>query len=168
MGPDEDDGGSGVRIPSAFSDATTASEDVDLSQMTEEEKAAYLAARDLRFIASFKRLSTQTTQCPDHRVPRPHSTQTTGWTKSERRLSREQYKDDDLFEIDEFGKVRLKMGKKIDLSKISDDMLRKLGIDPSLSKKAKAKLLKLDTRKMDILFERQLTSVMTGGIETGT
>ena len=35
------------------------------------------------------------------------------------------------------------MGKKIDLSKLSDDMLRKLGIDPRLSKKVKAKMLKV-------------------------
>ena len=36
------------RVPSAFSDATTASDAVDLSAMTEEERAAYLASRELR------------------------------------------------------------------------------------------------------------------------
>ena len=55
----------------------------------------------------------------------------------------DEYADDDLLEIDEAGKIRLKAGKKIDLSKLSDSMLRKLGIDPRLSKKAKAKLLKV-------------------------
>ena len=55
----------------------------------------------------------------------------------------DEYTHDDLLEIDEAGKVWLKTGKKIDLSKLSDSMLRKLGIDPRLSKKAKAKLLKV-------------------------
>ena len=36
------------RVPSTFSDATTASDAVDLSAMTEEERAAYLASRELR------------------------------------------------------------------------------------------------------------------------
>ncbi|RUS85819.1 hypothetical protein EGW08_006448, partial [Elysia chlorotica] len=50
--------------------------------------------------------------------------------------------EDDNIEIGEDGKLRLKKGKKIDLSKLSDDMLKKLGIDPNMSAKEKAKLLK--------------------------
>jgi hypothetical protein len=34
-------------------------------------------------------------------------------------------------------------GKKLDLRKIDDDTLRRLGIDPNLSDKEKAKLLKV-------------------------
>ena len=55
----------------------------------------------------------------------------------------EEYPDDAIIEVDESGKLRLKRGKKLDLSKISDDMLRKLGIDPNLTAKEKAKLLKV-------------------------
>jgi len=41
------------------------------------------------------------------------------------------------------GKIRLRDGKKkIDLSKLTDDDLRKLGIDPTLDKKEIARLLK--------------------------
>ncbi|KAK3580637.1 hypothetical protein CHS0354_013399 [Potamilus streckersoni] len=51
--------------------------------------------------------------------------------------------DDAPFEVGADGKIRLRDGKKkIDLSKLTDDDLRKLGIDPSLSKKEIARLLK--------------------------
>ena len=56
--------------------------------------------------------------------------------------------EDDNIEIGEDGKVRLKKGKKIDLSKLSDDMLKKLGIDPNLTAKEKAKLLKVTPREV--------------------
>ncbi|XP_060590100.1 uncharacterized protein LOC132745252 [Ruditapes philippinarum] len=46
-----------------------------------------------------------------------------------------------LFEIGPDGKIRLK-GKKIDLSKLTKDQLRALGIDPNLSAKEIAKQLK--------------------------
>ena len=52
--------------------------------------------------------------------------------------------DEEPFEVGADGKIRLRAGKKkIDLSKLTDDDLRKLGIDPSLSKKEIAKLLKV-------------------------
>ncbi|XP_076448070.1 uncharacterized protein LOC143284853 [Babylonia areolata] len=292
-GPEGEDGSASAadRIPSAFSEATTASEDVDLSQMTEEERAAYLAARDVRRkereerrrakygdrydeIMKKKKLkkeqerkakedrqqaereekdrreeekerqekerlesekeeakrrrmssSLKTSGSLLQKKDKPKSMVTyekaaprglggpiektdrrdigpshNDWTKNERRLSREDsslstynklpstfqrmkttdesgkgtrrrmpdrgelidrekqrqiaedakkglengdlYEDDDLFELDEGGKLRLRKGKKVDLSKISDDMLRRLGIDPNLSRKEKAKLLK--------------------------
>ncbi|GFO14407.1 hypothetical protein PoB_004091200 [Plakobranchus ocellatus] len=50
--------------------------------------------------------------------------------------------EDDNIEIGEDGKLRLKKGKKIDLSKLSNDMLKKLGIDPNMTAKEKAKMLK--------------------------
>lgn len=54
---------------------------------------------------------------------------------------------DEAFEKGPDGKIRLKPGrKKIDLSKLTDDDLRKLGIDPSLSKKEIARLLKVNFR----------------------
>lgn len=46
------------------------------------------------------------------------------------------------FEIGEDGKIRLKT-KKIDLSKITADELKALGIDPNLSEKEIAKRLKV-------------------------
>ena len=52
--------------------------------------------------------------------------------------------DEEPFEVGADGKIRLRDGKKkIDLSKITDEDLRKLGIDPTLSKKEIAKLLKV-------------------------
>ena len=52
--------------------------------------------------------------------------------------------DGQYFEVDEKGQLRLKQGKKkIDLSKLTDDDLRRLGIDPSLSKQEIARLLKV-------------------------
>lgn len=52
--------------------------------------------------------------------------------------------DDEPFEVGADGKIRLRDGKKkIDLSKITDEDLRKLGIDPTLSKKEIARLLKV-------------------------
>lgn len=51
--------------------------------------------------------------------------------------------DDAQFEVGADGKIRLRDGKKkIDLSKLTDDDLRKLGIDPTLDKKEIARLLK--------------------------
>lgn len=51
--------------------------------------------------------------------------------------------DDAAFEVGADGKIRLRDGKKkIDLSKLTDDDLRKLGIDPTLDKKEIARLLK--------------------------
>ncbi|XP_046563193.1 uncharacterized protein LOC124272090 isoform X4 [Haliotis rubra] len=51
--------------------------------------------------------------------------------------------DGDYFEVDEKGQIKLKEGKKkIDLSKLTADDLRKLGIDPNLSKHEIARLLK--------------------------
>lgn len=47
-----------------------------------------------------------------------------------------------VFEVGEDGKIRLR-GKKIDLSKITADDLRALGIDPNLSEKEIAKKLKV-------------------------
>lgn len=47
-----------------------------------------------------------------------------------------------MFEVGEDGKIRLR-GKKIDLSKITADDLRALGIDPNLSEKEIAKKLKV-------------------------
>ncbi|KAL4226194.1 hypothetical protein ACF0H5_014180 [Mactra antiquata] len=46
-----------------------------------------------------------------------------------------------LFEVGKDGKIKLN-GKKIDLSKLTDDDLRALGIDPNLSAKEIAKRLK--------------------------
>lgn len=52
--------------------------------------------------------------------------------------------DGNYFEVDEKGQIKLRPGKKkIDLSKLTDDDLRKLGIDPSLSKQEIARLLKV-------------------------
>lgn len=52
--------------------------------------------------------------------------------------------DGQYFEVDEKGQLRLKQGKKkIDLSKLTDEDLRRLGIDPSLSKQEIARLLKV-------------------------
>lgn len=51
--------------------------------------------------------------------------------------------EDAAFEVGADGKIRLRDGKKkIDLSKLTDDDLRKLGIDPTLDKKEIARLLK--------------------------
>lgn len=51
--------------------------------------------------------------------------------------------DDNQFEVGADGKIRLRGGKKkIDLSKLTDDDLKKLGIDPTLDKKEIARLLK--------------------------
>lgn len=47
-----------------------------------------------------------------------------------------------LFEVGKDGKIRLN-GKKIDLSKLTADDLRALGIDPNLSEKEIAKKLKV-------------------------
>lgn len=52
--------------------------------------------------------------------------------------------DGDYFEIGPDGKIRLKPGKKkIDLSKLSKDDLRRLGIDPNLSQAEIMRLLKV-------------------------
>ena len=66
------------------------------------------------------------------------------------------------FYVDESGKIRLKAGrKKIDLSKLTDDDLRKLGIDPSLSKQEIARLLKVSHNQyIDPLFTRSLGVIM--------
>lgn len=54
--------------------------------------------------------------------------------------------DGQYFEVDEKGQLRLKAGrKKIDLSKLTDEDLRRLGIDPNLSKEEIARLLKVIT-----------------------
>ncbi|CAL1528526.1 unnamed protein product [Lymnaea stagnalis] len=51
--------------------------------------------------------------------------------------------DGNYFEVDEKGQIKLRAGKKkIDLSKLTDEDLRRLGIDPSLSKQEIARLLK--------------------------
>lgn len=51
--------------------------------------------------------------------------------------------DEEQFEVGADGKIRLKPGKKkINLDKLTDEELRRLGIDPSLSKKEIAKILK--------------------------
>ncbi|XP_059175867.1 uncharacterized protein LOC131955682 [Physella acuta] len=51
--------------------------------------------------------------------------------------------DGNYFEVDEKGQIKLRQGKKkIDLSKLTDDDLRRLGIDPTLSKQEIARLLK--------------------------
>lgn len=52
--------------------------------------------------------------------------------------------DDEQFEVGADGKIRLKPGKKkIDLDKLTDDDLRRLGIDPTLSKAEIARRLKV-------------------------
>lgn len=52
--------------------------------------------------------------------------------------------DEEQFEVGADGKIRLKPGKKkINLDKLTDEELRRLGIDPSLSKKEIAKILKV-------------------------
>ena len=52
--------------------------------------------------------------------------------------------DGDYFEVDEKGEIKLKHGKKkIDLSKLTHDDLRKLGIDPNLSKQEIARQLQV-------------------------
>ncbi|XP_074645814.1 uncharacterized protein LOC141902071 [Tubulanus polymorphus] len=57
-------------------------------------------------------------------------------------LKAEESDDGDYFEIGEDGKLRLKKGKKrIDLTKLTDDQLRALGIDPTLSKSEIKRLL---------------------------
>ena len=51
--------------------------------------------------------------------------------------------DDEQFEVGADGKIRLKPGKKkIDLSKLTDDDLRRMGIDPTLSKAEIARRIK--------------------------
>ncbi|XP_041349516.1 uncharacterized protein LOC121368836 [Gigantopelta aegis] len=63
-----------------------------------------------------------------------------GKKKIERHPSAES--DGDYFEVDEKGEIKLKHGKKkIDLSKLTHDDLRKLGIDPNLSKQEIARQL---------------------------
>lgn len=52
--------------------------------------------------------------------------------------------DGDYFEVGADGQIKLKSGKrKIDISKLTDEDLRKLGIDPTLSKKEITRLLKV-------------------------
>ena len=55
--------------------------------------------------------------------------------------------------MDEKGQIKLRPGKKkIDLSKLTDDDLRKLGIDPSLSKQEIARLLKVSLLTFQVRF----------------
>ena len=56
--------------------------------------------------------------------------------------------DGDYFEVMPDGTIRLKPGKKkIDISKLTDDDLRRLGIDPrNMTKEQIAKLLKVSMR----------------------
>ena len=56
--------------------------------------------------------------------------------------------DGDYFEIGPDGKIRLKAGKKkIDISKLSEEQLRQLGIDlKTMSKEEIAKILKVRKR----------------------
>ncbi|KAK6175190.1 hypothetical protein SNE40_013705 [Patella caerulea] len=61
-------------------------------------------------------------------------------SKDKRRSSKE---DGDPFEVDEAGMVKLKAGrKKIDISRLTNDALLKLGIDPNASKEEIARKLK--------------------------
>ncbi|XP_070192116.1 uncharacterized protein [Littorina saxatilis] len=63
--------------------------------------------------------------------------------KVDKRRGSQDSDDGQYFEVDEKGQVRLKQGKKkIDLSKLTDEDLIRLGIDPSLSKQEIARLLK--------------------------
>lgn len=53
--------------------------------------------------------------------------------------------DGDYFDVDKDGKVKLKAGKKkIDITKLTKDDLKKLGIDPNASKEEIAKALKVN------------------------
>ena len=59
--------------------------------------------------------------------------------------------DDEQFEVGADGKIRLKPGKKkIDLSKLTDDDLRRMGIDPTLSKAEIARRIKVNALSYDI------------------
>lgn len=52
--------------------------------------------------------------------------------------------DEEQFEVGADGKIRLKGGKKkINLDKLTDEDLRRLGIDPNLSKAEIARRLKV-------------------------
>ncbi len=53
--------------------------------------------------------------------------------------------EDSDFEIDEHGNIRLKAGrKKVDISKLTDEQLKKLGIDPAnMTKEEIARILKV-------------------------
>jgi hypothetical protein len=52
--------------------------------------------------------------------------------------------DEEQFEVGADGKIRLKAGKKkINLDKLTDEDLRRLGIDPTLSKAEIARKLKV-------------------------
>ncbi|KAK7484146.1 hypothetical protein BaRGS_00024635 [Batillaria attramentaria] len=63
--------------------------------------------------------------------------------KVDKRRGSQDSDDGQYFEVDEKGQLRLKQGKKkIDLSKLTDEDLRRLGIDPNLSKQEIARLLK--------------------------
>ena len=54
--------------------------------------------------------------------------------------------DGDYFELDEHGNLVLKKGKKkIDISKLSEEDLKRLGIDPrTMSKQEIARILKVN------------------------
>ena len=60
------------------------------------------------------------------------------------------FTDDDLVVLGDGGKLRLRRGKKVDLSRLSEEMMRKLGIDPSLTSKEKARLLRVS--HLELLF----------------
>ncbi|RUS85817.1 hypothetical protein EGW08_006446 [Elysia chlorotica] len=63
--------------------------------------------------------------------------------KKKGKVSKADSDDGNYFEVDEKGEVKLRAGKKkIDLSKLTDDDLRRLGIDPTLSKQEIARRLK--------------------------
>ena len=56
--------------------------------------------------------------------------------------------DEEQFEVGADGKIRLKGGKKkINLDKLTDEDLRRLGIDPTLSKAEIARKLKVGSQR---------------------
>ena len=56
----------------------------------------------------------------------------------------EAFDDGDYFEVGADGKVKMKKGNKIDLSKLSKDDLKKMGIDPTnMSKEELARAIKV-------------------------
>ncbi|GFO14403.1 hypothetical protein PoB_004090800 [Plakobranchus ocellatus] len=63
--------------------------------------------------------------------------------------------DGNYFEVDEKGQVKLRQGKKkIDLSKLTDEDLIRLGIDPNLSKQDIARLLRISSYSLSGFWSR--------------
>ncbi|XP_053377938.1 uncharacterized protein LOC123530293 [Mercenaria mercenaria] len=93
----------------------------------EDDKNSTLTSRTSK---SYKRMTDDEEDRVSDKVEKSNKEETDGENEARR-----------LFEVGPDGKIRLK-GKKIDLSKLSLDDLRALGIDPNLSAKEIAKQLK--------------------------